>query len=200
MEPFEIVAGPLGLWLAPTATAFPLIGAAPAEPWAGVGTNRARNYSDDGVAVTHGQTIQQVSPAGAIGPVKAFLTAETLTFTVTLWDITLEQYTLALSGLAPTTTAAGAGTAGFKKLGLSRGETIKTYALLARGRSAYGDNYAAQYQVPRCYQSGSPNPVYRKGVPAGLALEFTALEDLNAATEQERFGSIIMQHQAPLAP
>jgi hypothetical protein len=52
--------------------------------------------------------------------------------------------------------------------------------------------------VPRCYNSNSPAIVYRKGVPAGVQLEFTALEDLTAATEDLRFGSLVFQHQAAL--
>lgn len=198
MTPYEIIAGPLTLWAAPIGTAFPLIDAAPAGPWAKIGTSGDRNYADDGVSVTHSQSIQKVRPAGALGAVKAFRDAEDLSFMVTLWDMTLEAYTLALSGVAPSATAAGADTAGFKKLGLSRGETIKTYALLVRGVSAYGDGYAAQYEVPRCYQSGNPAPVFKKGVPAGLQLSWEALEDPAAASADERFGRLIMQHQAPL--
>ncbi len=199
MDPYEIIAGPLTLWLAPVGTAFPLIDAVPAVAWVKAGMSGDRNYSDDGVAVMHSQTITQARPAGALGPVKAFRTEEDLKFTVTLWDNTLEAYTLALGGAAPAATAAGSGTAGYKKLGLTRGQAIKTYALLARGLSAYGDAYAAQYEVPRCYQSANPNPIYKKGVPAGLQLEFTALEHGAAASEDERFGRLIVQHQAPLA-
>jgi hypothetical protein len=97
-----------------------------------------------------------------------------------------------------TTTAAGSGTAGTKKMGLTRGRKIKEYALLARGDSAYNETMKAQYEVPRAYQSGSPELVYRKAAPAGLALEFTALEDLTTTNDEERFGRLIMQHQAAL--
>ncbi|WEK00595.1 MAG: hypothetical protein P0Y59_02570 [Candidatus Sphingomonas phytovorans] len=199
-EPLEIIAGPLTAWVAPIGTAFPLITAAPAGPWTMVGANGDRNYSDDGVSVMHSQTIQKVRPAGTVGAVKAFRTEEDLTLTLTLWDLTLEAYTLALNGATVSATAAGVGTAGFKKLGLSRGEDVKTYALLVRGtKSAYGATYAAQYEVPRCYQSANPNPAYRKGVPAGLQLVFDALEYGAATSADERFGRLIMQHQAPLA-
>jgi multidrug efflux pump len=71
-------------------------------------------------------------------------------------------------------------------------------ALLARGASPDGPNFIAQYQVPRCFQSGDAKPVYKKGKPATLDLEFTALEDLSAANELERFGLLVSQHQAPL--
>ena len=196
--PYEIIAGPLTLWLAPTGTAFPLVNAAPAVAWNKVGTNGDRNYSDDGVTVQHSQKIETSTPAGALGPVKAWRTEEGLVITVTIWDMSLEQYARALSGLAPATVAAGVGTPGTKKIGLSRGKEVETISLLARGASAYGDAYAAQYEVPVCFQSGSPKIVRKKGIPAGIELEFTALEHGAATTEDERFGRLIMQHQAAL--
>lgn len=198
MEPYEIIGAPLTLWLAPVGTAFPLIDAAPAAEWIKVGTSGDLNYSDDGVTVTHNQTFSQARPAGSIGPRKAWRTEENLMIALTLWDLTLEQYATALNNATVATTAAAAGTAGYKKIGLSQGEDVAFLALLARGVSPYGDGFNAQYEVPRCYQSGNPNPVFKKGVPAGLALEFTAFEDATAATAAERFGRLVAQHQDPL--
>lgn len=198
MQPYEIVGAPLTLWLAPVGTAFPLVSATPSSPWLLVGTNGNRNYSGEGVTVAHQHTFQKVRPAGATGPVKAFLDEEELMFRLTLWDISMEQYQLALSSNVLTTTAAGVGTPGTKRIGLSHGTNVKEYALLARGASPYNEAMTAQYEVPRCYQSGNPEPAYRKGVPAGLALEWTGLEDLAAASPDQRFGRLIAQHQAPL--
>lgn len=198
MQPFEIIGAPFTLWLAPTGTAFPLINVAPAVAWIKVGTNGASNYSDDGVTVAHDQSIETARPAGATGPVKAWRTEEDLRISLTLWDLTLEQYLYALNSNPVAATAAGTGTAGFKKVGLSLGQEIATYALLARGVSPYGDGYNAQYEVPRCFQSASPEPAFAKGQPAGLELEFTALEDLAAASALERFGRLVTQHQAPI--
>lgn len=196
MTPYEIIGAPLTVWLAPIGTAFPLIDAAPAVGWAKLGTNGDRNYSNDGVTAAHSKTYQQARPAGATGPVKAFLDEENLIIRLTLWDLTLEQYAYALNNNTVSTTAAGAGTAGFKKIGLSQsvGRTAE-FALLARGLSPYDEAMNAQYEVPRCYDSGSAEPAFRKGAPAGLALELTALEDLAAASEQERFGRFVAQHQ-----
>lgn len=198
MEPYEIIGAPLTLWLAPVGTAFPLIDAAPAAGWTKIGTNGDANYSDAGVTVTHSQTINKVRPAGAVGAIKAFRADEDLMLSLVLWDLSLEQYATVLGGIAPTTTAAGVGTAGFKTMGLSRGEDVALYALLARGVSPYGDGFTAQYEVPRCYQSASPAPVFNKGVPAGLALQFDALEDLDAASAGERFGRLSAQTAAAL--
>ncbi|PHQ63190.1 MAG: hypothetical protein COC10_07485 [Sphingobium sp.] len=199
MQPYEIVAAPVTLWLAPVGTTFPLVNAQPAGTWIKVGTQGDKNYSGEGVTVAHSRTFQKARPAGTTGAVKAFLDEENLAFRLILWDISLEQYQLALSSNVLTTVAAGVGTAGYKKLGLSHGHSVKEYALLARGLSPYDEAMVAQYEVPRCYQSGNPEPVYRKGVPAGLALEWDALEDLAAATPDERFGRLIAQHQVPLS-
>lgn len=198
MEPYEIVSGPLTLYLAPVGTAFPKIDEAPAAAWKVVGLSGKKSYSDDGVSVAHSQSINKIRGAGSVGGRKALRTEEDMGITVTLWDNTLEAYALALSGEAPTTTAAGVGTAGFKEIGLSRGEEVKQFALLARGKSAYDEAMAAQYEVPRCYQAASPTVLYNKGVPAGIELNFDALEDLDATSEFEQFGRLVMQHAAPL--
>lgn len=198
MEPYEIIGAPLTLWLAPVGTAFPLIDAAPAGEWTLVGTSGDENYSEEGVTVSHSQTFSQARPAGSMGPRKAWRTEEDLRVSLVLWDLSLEQYATALNGVAVTTTAAGAGAAGFKQIGLTQGENVAFYALLARGVSPYGDGFNAQYEVPRCYQSGNPTPTYRKGTPSGLTLEFTAFEDPAAASAGERFGRLVAQHQAPI--
>lgn len=199
MQPYEIIAAPFTVWFAPVGEAFPAIDAAPAGNWAMIGTSGDENYTEDGVTVAHSQTIETVRVAGTTGPRKAFRTAEDLMIRLTLFDMTLEHYARAMNGNAVTTTAAGSGTAGFKKIGLRQGLEVTRLALLARGdASAYGDGWKAQYEVPICFQSGSPEPVFRKGQPAGLALEFTALEDSGAASEAERFGRLVFQHQAAL--
>ncbi|MFA6219591.1 MAG: hypothetical protein WC692_07400 [Erythrobacter sp.] len=196
MTPYEIIGAPLTLWVAPIGTAFPLISAAPGAGWTKVGTNGDRSYENGGVTTTHAKSYSKVRTAGSSGPIKAFLEEEDLMFGVTLLDLTLEQYQLALNGNTITTVAPAAGQPGTKKIGLSEdvGRTME-YALLARGLSPYDEALAMQYCVPRCYQSGAPAPVFRKGGDgAGLALQFEALEDLAAASAQERFGYILAAH------
>ena len=198
MTPYEILAGPYTLWLAPVGTAFPILTAVPAVAWVKIGTNGDANYDDEGVTVSHVLKQEVARPAGRTGPVKAWTTEEDLMISLKLWDVSVEQYATALNKAAITTVAAGVGTPGTKKVGLSQGAEITQYALLARGLSPYGDNYVAQYEVPRCFQSANAKPVYKKGKPATLDLEFTALEDLGAASAAERFGRLISQHQAAL--
>lgn len=196
MTPFYIIGAPLTLWVAPVGTAFPEIDAAPGVGWTKVGTDGDRSYENSGVTTTHRKTYDKVRTAGASGPVKAFLSEEDLMFGVTLLDLSLEQYQLALNGNTVTTVAPATGQPGTKKIGLSEdvGRT-REYALLARGLSPYDEALAMQYCVPRCFQSGAPAPVFRKGgTGAGLALQFEALEDLEAANAQERFGYILAAH------
>ena len=69
-------------------------------------------------------------------------------------------------------------------------------ALLLRGTySPYGDGWNSQFEIPVVFQSGVPSPVFVKGVAAGLAFEYTALEDPNAATSADRFGKIVVQDE-----
>lgn len=189
----EIIGAPLTLWLAPTGTPFPDIDAAPGSPWVKLGSNGDVNYDEAGVTVTHDQTIDKIRTAGSLGAVKAFRSAEDLMIEVTLLDLSMAQYAIALNGASVTTVAAGVGTPGTKSIGLSRGEEVTLYALLARGISPEGEAFVAQYQVPYAFELGSPKPVYAKGKPAGLQLQFGALEDPAAASARARFGTLISQ-------
>lgn len=199
MEPYEIIAAPFTVYWAPVGEAFPAIDAAPAGNWTKIGSSGDRNYSGEGVTIVHEQTVELFRSLGATGPIKASRTEESLMIRFTLWDLLLEQYRLALNANAVSTTAAGSGTAGFKQVELYRGLTVTTMALLVRGDvSPEGAGWKTQYQVPVCFQSGSPEPVFAKDAPAGLALEFAALEDPNAASAAARFGQLVVQHQTAL--
>lgn len=197
--PYEIVAAPFAVYRAPVGESFPDVDEAPAGNWSLIGSSGARNYSGEGVTVVHAQEIEEVRPLGSTGPVKALRTSEGLVVRFTLWDMLLEQYTHALNDNAVATTAAGAGTPGFKTLQLYRGLDVALLALLVRGDvSPEGAGWKSQYQVPVCYQAAAPEPVFAKGAPAGLALEFMALEDPNAASAAERFGALLVQHQTAI--
>lgn len=198
MTPFEILAGPYTLWLAPVGTAFPIVTAAPAVAWVRVGTSGDVNYDEDGVTVSHVMKQELARGAGRTGPLKAWTVEEDLMISLKLMDVSIEAYSIALNKAGPTTVAAGVSIPGTKRIGLSQGADPITYALLARGLSPYGDAFVAQYEVPRVFQSANQKPVFKKGKPATLELEFTALEDIAAASAAERFGRLVAQHQAPL--
>lgn len=200
MTPYEIITAPYTVWIAPVGTAFPVVNVAPSGDWFKLGTNGDRSYEEGGVTVAHSKSFNKIRSAGSTGGIKADLNEEDLMVRLSLLDMTLEQYRYALNGNTVTTTAAGSGTPGTKKVGLSHspGRT-REFALLVRGLSPYDEAMTAQFELPRTFDSGNAQPVFRKGQPATLALQFDALEDLTTATVEERFGRYVAQHQAPLA-
>lgn len=206
-RPYEILATPIEVWLAPVGTAFPTLDEEPDElspsdsdeVWTLLGANGADNQGDEGVTVESQQTINVFRGGKSTAPLKAWRTEEGLRIAFTLFDVTLEAYAKAINDATVTDTAADSGTAGYRSMNLHQGSQVATFALLARGEnSPYGDGWLKQYQVPVVYQAANPAPVYRKGQPAGLAFEFMALADLDAATEDERFGQLIQQDAAAL--
>jgi len=197
--PYEVIAAPYVVWFAPVATAYPLLNAAPSGSWTKVGTSGELNYDDAaGVTIQHSQTVVKWRAAGDAGSRKAFRTEEDQIIKLKLVDVTLEQYAIALNGNTITTVAAGSGTVGYKKIGLSRGFTVATVALLIRGTaSPYGADYIGQYEVPVATQVGNPTVMLtKKGEPAGLDLEWHALVDPSASSAAEYFGRLLFQNAA----
>ncbi|MEM6907367.1 MAG: hypothetical protein AAF494_01705 [Pseudomonadota bacterium] len=194
-----IITSPLTVYIAPVGEAFPAIDAEPAGNWQRLGTDGDRAYTEEGLAISHSKTYNKIRGAGASAPLKAALQEEDLMIQLTMMDLTLEGYSYALNGNTVRTTAAASGSAGYKEVGLSQSvRNVNEFALLARGPSTYDQAMNMQYQVPRCFDTGSARPVFRKGEPAGLTLELTALEDLTQSDPELRFGRIVAQHQAPL--
>lgn len=196
MQPFEIIAAPFEVYIAPVGEAFPQVDTDPAGNWELLGTSGNLNYSDDGVTITHEQTIEQFRPLGSTGPIKAARTEEGLLIGLTLWDVTMEQYRRVLNDNAVTQTPANTGVPGTREVNIYRGLSVATMALLIRGPSPYDESFNMQYEVPRVFENASPEVVYQKGEPAAIELEFAALIDLNAATPAERFGRIVAQDAA----
>lgn len=177
--PYEILGAPLTLYLAPVGTTMPAIDEEEAtfDPaWFKVGTSGDKNYSEEGVSVSHEQALNYFRGAGATAPRKAFRQEEDLTFGVTIADVSPGQYAKAINDATVTTVAAGVGTTGEKSLKLWRGLTVATFALFARGLSSVDDALYGQYEVATCIEDGSPAPVYTKGEPAMLGMQFRALD------------------------
>lgn len=190
-HPYEIIGAPFKVWTAPVGTAFPsLDDDDPNSPWALVGTNGDLNYEDDGVTVQHPQGINKYRALGDSGSRKVFRTQEDLVIRLQLADLTLEQYAHALNGNSVTETPPDTGEVGYKTIGMSRGLTIATMALLIRGPSPYVADGYLQFEVPFACQTGSPEVVMRRDRPAALQLEWSALVDPDAASEATRFGRI----------
>ena len=200
-EPYEILASPFAVYIAPTGTAFPDVDTDPTtspSSWEELGTSGADDQGDDGVTVEHQQTINIFRGGKATGPIKAWRTEEGLRIAFTLHDVSAETLAVALNDVTVTDTAAGSGTPGTRSIPMRRGVTVATHALLCKSLSGspYGDDLAMQYEVPKVYLAGNPSAQYRKGQPAGVLFEFMALEDLTAASEDERFGTLVIQDAA----
>ena len=107
-------------------------------------------------------------------------------------ELTPEQYAKVMNDATVTTVAAASGTPGYKRFQLMQGLEVKTFALLARGISPVDEQFAAQYEVPLCYQGAdSIAPAYQPGEPAGLAVRYVALEDAVSG-----FGRLVLQTAA----
>lgn len=187
--PYEVIAAPYTVWVAPVGTAFPLLGAEPGVGWRKVGSSGDLNYDDaTGVVVEHSQTTVPWRALGDCGARKMFRTEEDMKIRLKLVDVTLEQYRLALNDNTVNEED------GQRSLGLSRNFDVATYALLVRTNvSPYQAEGVTQYEIPRAAQTGNPTITKKKGEPEGLDLEWTALVDPNAATEAERFGRLIAE-------
>ena len=197
--PFEIIAAPFTIWKAPVAEAYPDVDTdPPAGNWVKVGTNGDLSYMEDGITISHPQSINPFRALGDSGSRKVFRQEEDCIVRVVLADVSLEAYTLGLHENTPADVAAGVGTRGTRTIGLSRGLAVPTSALLIRGPSPYIDDEWLQYEIPIAAQSGSPEVVFRRDEPAGIALEWMALVDTGAATEFERFGRLIAVDAAAL--
>jgi hypothetical protein len=198
MQPYEIIMAPYEVWLAPIGEAFPDVDETPGGNWELLGTNGVKNYSEDGVTVTHEQTLEAHRTLGTTGPVKVKRTEESLMVELILEDLSMEHYAKVLNDVVVTDTPAASGTPGHRDITLRQGSEVATFAALVRGPSPYADNMAAQYQIPRVYQGANPAPVFTKGEAAGLQAQFIALEDPNASTDEERFGKLVAQDAAAL--
>lgn len=195
--PLEVIAAPFTMWVAPAGTVFPEVDQDPdSSDWTLIGRAGPLNYDEAGVNVEHAQSMAFWRSLGDAGSRKVFRSSEDLKIGLMLVDVTLEQYSFALNGNVVTTTPAGAGVPGTKKIGLSRGFVVDTRAVLLRGPSPEMEDGVMQYECPRAAQTGEPKPVFVKDKPAQLAIEWTALVDPNAADPSEYFGRIVVQTAA----
>ena len=198
-EPYEILVGPLEVYLAPVGESWPDVDTTPGGNWTLLGTNGKQSYEDSGVTVTHNQVLGSKRTAYGTGKKKVWRTEEDFSISFSLVDMTLETYAKILNNKTVTETAAASGTPGYKEINIYQGHTVNTFALLLKGYSPYDDeNYYAQYQIPIAYQTDNPAPVFTKSDAAMLKCTWEALEDPNAASDDERFGKMVFQNAAAL--
>jgi hypothetical protein len=176
--PFELLAGPVDVYLAVTGTGEPAIDAPPPGAWVKLGAAGSKDYDDgQGVIVRPEQTIQTVGGLGATGDRKAFRDKEKLVIEFTLNDATVEAYANALNQAAITTIGAAPAR---KKIALLQGQAVAVRSMLIRGpaMSSYADSAnALQWWIPLVFQNGNPESVYMKAKAVGLKLQFVALQD-----------------------
>lgn len=188
VAPFEVIAGPAEAWYAPVGTAFPELDVAPGGSWTKIGAAGDRSYLEEGVKVMAPQELTYFKGLGSTGDRKAFRVSEEFKVGFSVADMTVEQWKISMNGNAITNT-----TGSPRKIGLSRGLQVEQYALLLRGPSPYGDGWVTQFEIPVCVESGNPEVVYKKDAAAALAVEFKALEDPLAASNDESFGRLMVQ-------
>lgn len=176
MQPYEVVCAPYSAWIAPLSTAFPDLLSAPSTTWTSLGTSGSKNYSDNGVTVSHTQTMGTFIPAGGTTVRKAWRTQEGLTVAFEIADLSPAQYAMVLDGKSLTTSAATTALAGDSHFEVMRNVQVSQFALLVRGISPVNESYTAQYEIPACYQSANPAPRYSKQGPALLAVQYDAQE------------------------
>lgn len=198
--PFEIIASPATLYLAPALTARPTITTypypTPAGPWALIGTDGELNYTEDGVKISQPQDVTELMMLGDTAPRKAVRVKEGVMVEVNVADLTLEAWKLALNSNTITPTAAGVA-AGAKKIGLSRGPGVGSFALLVVFPSPYGLDLWSHIWLPRAINKGASEFDFRKGVAAALKLQFSAMVNADASSEDERLGVIEAQTEPP---
>ena len=192
-DPREIVVGPLEIWLAAAVEAEDDVDIAPVGNWNKVGTTGDENYTEDGVTVTHSQTVQEHRAVGTTGALKATRTEESLTIAFALMDMNLAQVTRLLNNTTKST-GATAGASAFDYIGLRRGADITVLSMIARGDGLSPTGaYNIQLYTPRVYQSGDFSPVFSKSAVATYAAVFSALEHQSAATAEQRFGRWVIE-------
>lgn len=186
--PFEIIAAPATIWVAPVGTAFPAIDVVPGADWVRLGKAGDKNVSEDGVTISHPQSVEVLRALGSTGPRKIIRTEEDLMVSFTLLDLTLEMYRRMLNDNPITEIASGAGVAGSKKLSMMRGRLVSQFALIAEGPSPYMEIGNLRFKVPILVNVGEPEIVFQKGEPAGLLFDLQAVEH-----ETDGFGEIEAQ-------
>jgi hypothetical protein len=188
--PYEIIAGPADVFVAPVGTEFPDIDAEPTGDWVSLGR------TEGGITTSHDESVDLLYVDQASGPVKAIRTEEHMKVSFSIAELTLERYARVMNDAFVSDIAPGVGAAGHRSFPLRQGFDVARFAMLIRGPSPYMDAFM-QFEIPIVVQSGSPAPAFVKDDKTILDTEWEALEDPDAATPEERFGSLRAQDAPP---
>ena len=85
----EIIVAPFSVYLADIGTAYPEVDEDPAAAWGFLGDGGKLSQGDDGLVLTHGQTVDMHKTGGRTGAVKATRSSEELMISFDLVDISL---------------------------------------------------------------------------------------------------------------
>lgn len=181
--PYEVMGAPHSVYIATFGTARPAIDASPSGSWTLVGERGNNSYSEEGVRVNSPAAYNYFRGLASAAPRKAFRSEEDVMIGITLADMTLESLALAFNKLAADVTESG-----FKRtLGLSRGLSVTTLALLVRGPSPYMDDGFAQFWIPTAINVSSIELGLRRDNATTYPLEFRAIW-YDEATAGEEMG------------
>jgi hypothetical protein len=187
---YQILTGVGRLYVAPVGLAFPLVNAVPGAGWTDLGETL------DGVKLSKGQKVNVARTDQRTGGVKAMRDEESVELSTKLAEGTVENLAKLL-GQTMGTVPAAAGVPGQKYVYLHSGAEVTEYAFLFRGSSPDGP-WNEQYELPRGYFDDAVEIEYARATQSTFSAKFVALEDLDAATELERFGRRVAQSAEPL--
>lgn len=187
--PYEVLAAaPIALYQAPADTAKVSLDDDPDDDvsYTKVGVSGDLNYDDGaGVLVESTQDLSPWMSMGDSGTRKVFRQKEDCKIKVKVVDMRLETLAIAFNSNTVHTVPAGVGTAGYKWLGLSRGLTVATRALLIRLLiSPYGAEWIGQYYFPRAAFAGNASTLFKKAEPVGIEMEWMSLVKPDNAAEE----------------
>jgi len=195
-SPFEIIAGPAEVYVAPVGETFPLINAVPAGNWVRLGRTKG------GIGAKHNQSQKELRADQDTAPAKISRTEESMVISFALADLTLENYAKVLNNVTVVDTPPGATTAGFRTITMYQGQSVAQIAMLIRAPSPYldvqigGESLGLDYKLTRVSQSGNPAVKFLADDMAVLETEWQVISDPNAATPAERFGHLVAMDAA----
>ncbi len=179
--PYEVIGSPMDFYIAPAGEARPALASAPAGNWVQLGLRGKYSFSEEGIGVNSPAAYNYFRSYGSAAPTKAFRSEEDVMFQVSLADLTLESLANAFNQLAEDVIESG-----YKRtLNLSRGLSVLTAAILARGPSPYMDGGTAQFWVPNACNVSSPEIKVRRDNATIYAMEWRAVFYSLATTGEE---------------
>ncbi len=188
------------VYLAFEGEAAPAIDAVPGGNWVLLGAAGTLNQKIGGVKIIPSQEVAKHKTVGSLGPVKGFRTGAGETVEVSIEDFRLEILAKKMNLPGIREVAAAVGVAGYKSMGMWPGFEMQIWALLLRiPASPEGDGLNMQRHYPRVMETGNLEQIFGSdGEVVATKFLFEALEDPNASSDSERFGSWVVQTAAAL--